>query len=68
MLMFLVIIYRLFAVVVSAVLVDNFNTGRVAGIFDNTDVATEGASDAHTIRVNAEERRIQTGAPAVRQA
>ena len=54
MLMFLVIIYRLFAVVVSAVLVDNFNAGRVAGIFDNTDVATEGASDAHTIRVNAE--------------
>ena len=54
MLMFLVIIYRLFAVVIGAVLVDNFNAGRVAGIFDNTNVATERASDAHTIWIDTE--------------
>ena len=50
----LMIFYRLFAVIFGAVLVDYFNTGRVAGVFYDANITAERTGLTHTVWVDTE--------------
>lgn len=50
----LMIFYRLFAVIFGAVLVNDFDAGRVTSVSHDANITTEGTSDAHAIWIDTE--------------
>ena len=50
----LMIFYRLFAVIFGAVLVNDFDAGRVTSVFDDANITTEGTGLGLTVWINTE--------------